>query len=122
MQMQGGLIRTAELAVQIAEALCAAHYGKDELEQQKPLLAIDKENRWRVEGSFNRDGKIVGGGNFFLSIEKYDGRVTDIGRWFRNPEGEEFVRKMMAAETPEEKNELLRKHLAATRGVEEEEK
>jgi hypothetical protein len=113
MQMQGGLIRTAELAVQIAEALCEAHYGRDELVQQRPLIAADKGEHWRVEGSDNRDGKIAGRGNFFLSIEKYDGRVIDIGMWLRNPEGDAFLKELMAVKTPEEKNALVMKRLAA---------
>jgi hypothetical protein len=113
MQMRGGLICTPELAVQIGEALCEAHYGKAELIRQRPLRAVDKGSCWRVEGIFNRDGNIQGSGHFFLSIEKYDGRVTDIGTWFRNPEGEEFLREVVAAKSPEEKNALVMKRLAA---------
>jgi hypothetical protein len=113
MQMQGGLIRSAELAVQIAEALCETHYGRDELVRQKPFFAVDKGNYWRVEGNLNRDGKIQGKGNFFLSIEKYDGRVIDIGTWLRNPEGAEFLKELMAAKTPEEKRALVTRRLKA---------
>jgi hypothetical protein len=109
MQMQGGLVCTPELAVQIAEALCEAHSGKDELARQKPFISIDKGDHWRVEGSWNRDGKLPGKGNFFLSIDKYDGRVTDIGTWLRNPEGDEFLKEVMAAKTPEENNAIVMK-------------
>lgn len=81
-QMHGGLISTADLAIKIGEVLCEAHYGKDELERQRPLFAVDNGARWRIEGSWNRDRKIDGRGAFFVSIEKYDGRVTDIGAWW----------------------------------------
>lgn len=107
MQMQGGLIRTAELAVKIGEALCEEHYRKEELARQQPLFAVDKDTYWRVEGSWNRDGQIPGNGNFYLSIEKYDGRVIDFGLWFRNPEGDAFLQRLMNAKTPEEKNEII---------------
>jgi hypothetical protein len=120
MQMQGGLIRTAELALGIAELLCEAHYGKEELVRQRPLFAVDKETYWRVEGSWNRDGKIQGYGNFYLSIEKYNGRVTDIGCWMRlGAESDAFVQQLMAAKTPEEKSELFAKRSAS---LEEQEK
>jgi hypothetical protein len=33
-----------------------------------------------VEGNLNHDGKIEGPGVFFVSIEKYDGRITAFGR------------------------------------------
>jgi hypothetical protein len=78
---RGGVVFGDDVAIKIGEALCKAHYGKEELAHQKPLLVFDKEAYWRVEGSWNRDGKVEGDGAFFVSIEKYDGRVTDIGKW-----------------------------------------
>lgn len=53
-QMRGGVIFDADVAVKIGELLCKAHYGKGELERQKPLSAVDKSTYWRVEGSWNR--------------------------------------------------------------------
>lgn len=78
-EMNGGIVFSAELAVKIAEALCEAHHGKLELERQRPFVATDKGDTWRIEGSFNRDRKIEGRGAFFASIQKRDGRLTDLG-------------------------------------------
>lgn len=80
---RGGIVFNSELALQLAEVLCEAHYGETELERQKPFSVTDKGTYWRVEGSLNRDGKIDGPAEFFVSIDKYDGRVTDFGRSLR---------------------------------------
>jgi hypothetical protein len=82
---KGGVVFTSELARSLAESLLEAHYGSDELERQRPLLIMDNGNHWRVEGSWNRGQKIPGSGAFFLSIQKSDGRVIDLGRWFIPP-------------------------------------
>jgi len=74
----GGMIPNAELACQIGELLLAAHYGKDELELQRPLTATDKGDHWQVDGSRNRGPADQGHGPFHLAIRKYDGRITDI--------------------------------------------
>ncbi len=79
---RGGVVFDSDLAVKIGEALCEGHYGKEELERQRPLSAIDNGTYWRIEGSWNRDRKIDGPAAFFLSIEKRDGRIIDIGQWF----------------------------------------
>jgi hypothetical protein len=78
---RGGIIYDAEVARKIGEVLLEAHYGKNELERQRPLIIEDKGAYWRVEGSWNRDQKLEGQGSFFLSVAKYDGRVLDIGMW-----------------------------------------
>ena len=75
----GGIIQSAEVACRVGEVLLEAHYGKDELEHQRPLVATDKGDYWQVDGSRNRDGKREGEGPFFMSIKKYDGAVTDFG-------------------------------------------
>jgi NTF2 fold immunity protein len=79
---RGGIVFSSDLAQKVAELLCEAHYGAEELARQRPFSATDKETYWRVEGSWNRDGKSEGAGAFFVSIDKYDGRVTDFGQWF----------------------------------------
>jgi hypothetical protein len=79
---RGGIVFSGDLAVKLAELLCEAHYGNEEFARQKPLSVTDKDTYWRVEGSWNRDGKIDGPGAFFVSIEKHDGRVTDFGKLF----------------------------------------
>src|SRR5215472_17880843 len=80
---RGGVVFGSDVAQKIAELLCEAHYGAQELARQKPLSVADKETYWRVEGSWNRDGKSEGPGAFFVSIDKYDGRVTDFGQWYQ---------------------------------------
>jgi hypothetical protein len=74
---RGGVVFSAELAVKIGEVLCDAHYG--DLVRQAPLVAIDKDKCWRVEGDWNKDSKLHGAGPFFASIEKYNSRVVEIG-------------------------------------------
>jgi NTF2 fold immunity protein len=81
--MRGGLVFSGDLAERIAELLFEAHYGKDELARQRPLLVTDKDTYWRIEGSRNRDGKVDGRAELFISIEKYNGRVTDFGGYAR---------------------------------------
>jgi len=79
---RGGVVFSSDLAVKLAELLCEAHYGADELARQGPFSVTDKDTYWRVEGNWNHDGKIDGLGALFVSIEKYDGRVTDFGQLF----------------------------------------
>ena len=75
----GGVVSDADLARGLGEVLLEYHLGKDELSRQRPLVVTDKDDFWRVEGSWNRDNKLEGNGPFFLSIYKFDGRVVDIG-------------------------------------------
>ncbi len=82
---RGGVIFNAELARKIGENLLESHYGDGELNRQRPLIVTDKGDHWRVEGSWNHDQKIPGAGAFFLSIQKSDGRVIDLGRWLIPP-------------------------------------
>lgn len=77
---RGGVVFSSDLAVKLAEVLCDAHYGEAELARQKPFIVTDNDTYWRVEGRLNCDGAIDGPGAFFVSIGKYDGRVTDFGR------------------------------------------
>jgi hypothetical protein len=84
-ELNGGIVTTAELAIKIAELFCEARFGKEDLERQRPFVATDKGSYWRVEGSWNRDGKIEGGAEFYASIEKRDGRIRDLGSYYRLP-------------------------------------
>jgi hypothetical protein len=70
---RGGVVFSSRIAQNIAVL---------ELARQKPLSVTDNETYWRVEGSWNQDGKSEGLGAFFVSIEKYDGRVTDFGQLY----------------------------------------
>lgn len=80
--IRGGIVFSRDLAQKLAEVLCEAHYGERQLARQKPLSVTDKDTYWRVEGNWNRDGKLDGPGAFFVSIDKYDGRVTDFGQLY----------------------------------------
>ena len=72
------LIRDPEIARRLGEVLLEAHYGQEEVVSQRPLIVTDKGDYWQVDGSFNRDRKTEGSGSFFMSVQKRDGRVTDI--------------------------------------------
>lgn len=76
-----GVVFGPELAIQIGDLLCEEFYGDSAL--QRPLFAVDMGEFWRVEGNRNRDGKIDGLAEFFLSVKKADGRVTDLGELMR---------------------------------------
>ncbi len=78
---RGGIVFDVELARSLGELLLEAHYGNAELERQQPLMVIDKGEYWQVGGSWNRDRKIAGHGAFFMSVQKFDGRVSEIGVW-----------------------------------------
>jgi len=75
----GGMVFDAALACAIGALLLERHYSADELARQKPLIATDNGDSWRVEGSRNRDYDQEG--PFFMTIEKFDGRITDFGCW-----------------------------------------
>lgn len=78
----GALISSADAACRLAEVLLEAHYGKAQVERQRPLRASDKGDYWRVDGSQSLTGKQEGLGPFFMSIKKYDGAVTDFGVYY----------------------------------------
>ena len=78
---RGGVICDAALACSIGALLFERHYGADELARQQPLMATDKGECWRVEGNWNRAGEAEGSGPLFLTIAKFDGRITDFGQW-----------------------------------------
>lgn len=78
---RGGVVHDAAIAQRLGELLLEAHYGKEELARQRPLIITDKGDYWQVDGSWNRDRKIEGKGAFFMCVQKYDGRVMDFGIW-----------------------------------------
>jgi hypothetical protein len=78
---RGGVICDAELACAIGALLLQRHYGSDELARQEPLTAADKGDCWRVEGAHNRDYGLEADGPFFMTIAKFDGRISDFGQW-----------------------------------------
>ena len=75
---RGGMIHRPETALRIAELLLEEHYDAKELTRQRPLQVIDLGDRWRIEGSLNRDRKEDGRGPFYVEMWKYDGRIIDL--------------------------------------------
>lgn len=65
-------VRDSETAVQIAVAIWAAAYGKDEIEKEKPYIATEHEGFWYVHGSLPKDWL---GGVAYIKIRKKDGAV-----------------------------------------------
>jgi hypothetical protein len=98
----GDLLSDKDLAIRVAELLCEAHYG--DLREQMPLSVTDGGDYWRVEGNRNRDGTINGPAEFFLSIEKRDGRVTDFGQYVRYPPHPFVVRALRERQNDEKSN------------------
>ena len=80
--VHGGMIPNGDVACRIAEILLEAHYGTAQVERQRPLVATDKGDYWRVDGSRPLTGKQEGLGPYFVSIKKYDGAVTDFGIYY----------------------------------------
>lgn len=78
---RGGVICDAELACAVGALLLQRHYGSDELARQEPLTAADEGNCWSVEGAHNRDYGLEEDGPFFMTIAKFDGRISDFGQW-----------------------------------------
>lgn len=75
----GGLVSDPEMARRLGEAYVEILYGADERGRQQPLVAAEKDDCWKIEGSWNRDGAMGENGWFFATIWKYDGRLVDFG-------------------------------------------
>jgi hypothetical protein len=94
--LNGGVVNNAQLALRIAELLCANAYGEDSLERQKPLSVSDLTDRWVITGSYNKGSSREGEGPLVISIMKRDGQVL-----------EPYQNKIMFP--PAEVKEMLRK-------------
>lgn len=75
---RGGIVNKPELALRISELLIADIYGEDELEMQQPLEVEEKDDRWLITGSHNRNGEVDGLGPAEVIISKKDGRIINI--------------------------------------------
>ncbi len=73
-----GVVHTPELAVKLAEALIAGHFGDEQLACQRPMTVADQGDHWMVRGSYNRDHKVGGKAETVVKIRKSDGRVADL--------------------------------------------
>ena len=93
---KGGIVNKPAMAERIAALVIANAYGEDELQRQEPLEVSDHEDRWLVEGSYNRERKPEDLGPVKIWILKRDGRILDLElpRFLEvAPEVEEIIRK-----------------------------
>lgn len=93
---KGGIVTKPAMAEGIAALVIANAYGEDELRRQEPLEVSDQEDRWLVEGSYNRARKPEDVGPVRIWILKRDGRILDLAlpRILEvPPEVKEIVRK-----------------------------
>lgn len=57
----GGYVRTPEMAAKIAEIFGNEYYGRQAIDQQRPLSVTRSGAVWIVKGSFPSDPNIKGG-------------------------------------------------------------
>ncbi|MDH3593836.1 MAG: YbbC/YhhH family protein [Rhodospirillales bacterium] len=98
-EMQGGIVNNPKIAIDIAELVVANVYGDNEVKLQRPFEAFDETDRWRIEGSYNRDRKIEGHGPIEIWIRKRDAKIIDVV----NP---------VIMEVPEEVQEIIREEMS----------
>jgi hypothetical protein len=104
---RNGIVCDGNLAVKLADLLCDALY--DDVTQQRPFSVREDGTCWRIEGSRNRDGALNDRGEFFLSMEKSDGRVSDIGELMRcqpHPSVVPVINEHFAQHKPQPNSEL----------------
>jgi NTF2 fold immunity protein len=97
--LKGGIIGTAEVALKFAEIVLEYTQGKEELEEQRPLIVKDQGTTWRVEGSWNPDAREMelAKGRWRMVVKKHDAQIIDIGTPAfvkLSPEVEARVRKI----------------------------
>ncbi|MBV9860409.1 MAG: hypothetical protein JO038_09950 [Alphaproteobacteria bacterium] len=76
----GNLLGDAAIAEKFAAKVLANIAGRGELRRQRPLVAEDNGDSWRVRGSANAKRTAEGPGPFELLVQKCDARVLDM--WF----------------------------------------
>ncbi len=74
-----GFVPTADVAIQIAEAVLAPVYGKDVVDSERPFHAALKGDLWVVIGTVPCEGAPLGavcpGGNAEVRVSKKTGRI-----------------------------------------------
>src|SRR5262245_11890322 len=73
-----GYVPNAETAVKIAEAVLEPVYGKETLNQEKPLKAVQQGDVWRVAGTLPPYSK---GGTAVVKISKFSGEILFMGHY-----------------------------------------
>ena len=72
-----GLVPTADVAKQIAEAVWVPIYGKKHIGEEKPFRAVLTNNEvWVVQGSLPKGYTL--GGTAYIEINKSDGRILKV--------------------------------------------
>ena len=93
---KGGIVNKPTMAEAIAALVIANAWGEDQLRRQRPLEVSDHDDRWLVEGSYNKERKAEDVGSVKIWILKRDGRILDLGlpRILEvPPEVKEIIRK-----------------------------
>lgn len=76
--LKGGLVNNPEIATRIAELVIANAYGQEQLDKQRPLTATEQDDRWLIEGSYNRERAQEGPGAARISISKRDAQILEL--------------------------------------------
>ncbi len=93
---KGGIVNKPAMAEAIAALVIANAWGEDQLRRQRPLEVSDHDDRWLVEGSYNKERKPEDDGPVKIWILKRDGRILDLAlpRILEvPPEVKEIIRK-----------------------------
>jgi hypothetical protein len=78
-ELNGGVITTAETAIEVAEALIKGSYGEEELAAQRPLKAEEEAGFWILTGSrVPEKDKDYDGGPVKVILDRHSGQVIDI--------------------------------------------
>lgn len=79
--LKGGIIGVPEVALKFAEIVLEYTQGKEELEQQKPLIIKDQGDTWRIEGSWRPNAREMelAHGPWRMVCKKHDAQIIDIG-------------------------------------------
>ena len=72
-----GLVSTPEMAVQIAEVVLNAIYGKPQIDEQKPFFVNLDNGVWLIEGRMDADPDVKGG-VAYIEIRKSNGEIIKV--------------------------------------------
>jgi hypothetical protein len=69
------MVSTEKCAIELSEVYVSNIYGRAAAEKQKPYVAVDEGDFWRVRG---QPPELQLGGNFEIVISKADGQVLKL--------------------------------------------
>ena len=76
--LRGGVVNNPKIAKEIAALIIENTYGQDELARQTPLIVHDDQDRWIIEGSYNKEKKQEGDGPVVVIMKKRDAQIVDL--------------------------------------------